>query len=235
MIRRLAKPAAAVLLSMVAVTLTVPPVEFLEAISLSDLLQPGGSLTEGDKTFSNFTFSSTATLPPPAGTSLIVPTPSTIDVTASTGPGGVISLTFPLNMSASTAGTEGAFADVLIGFDVTVTGSSDVISGVTLTATGEPGGASVVALVTGVSDALVVNPPPNSVSAPISGLTTLEVDATANVGVVPDGPTSGEIDDVIFTFPQTTTSSPVPELGSLTLIFGGLGTLLARTLYRRRG
>jgi hypothetical protein len=239
MVRRFARPAT-ILIVMACATLTVPPSDFLEAVTanLADLLVPGATLTEGDKTFSQFNFSPLAA-PGPEGTFVTVPSAAAIDVTASTGPGGVITLAFPLNMSASSlAGASGAaFGNIELSFNVEVAGS-DEITGVTLTSIGDPStgttgtGASVVAL----SGALSVLSPGTDSEA-FLGVPALSVEATAAVVAVGgDEATSAEIDTVTFDFIQTPTgSTPVPEPGSLTLILGGVGILLARSLYGRRG
>jgi hypothetical protein len=70
-------------------------------------------------------------------------------------------------------------------------------------------------------------------TAPIPGLQALTVEATASV-LVEGATEDASVDDVVFTFEQTTPSAPVPEPGSLTLILGGAAMLLARGLARCR-
>jgi hypothetical protein len=127
---------------------------------------------------------------------------------------------------------------------VTVT-SSDRISAVTLLASGSESGPSALAGAdavffdpagtpgSNVGTAFTVDPnvPVTTPIPPLAG-STLGVEASATVSADADTAT---IDEVLFTFTQEEATAPVPEPGSLTLILGGLGVVLARSLYRRRG
>ena len=242
MLRRLAKPAA-VVLAVACVNLATQPAEFLEAVvteNLATLIDPNStvrSLTEGDKTFSNFTFTQNAAV----GT-VTVPTPSSIFVTAATVE-GVITLIVPISISARTdaGASETSIANISFGFDVSVAGS-DAITGVGVNAIGD---GSVGGPGTGASTLVTLNntPPPISITTTGMGSATfasplqaLEVDVTADAVATPrqDNDSMADTDILRFLFPQTETpSAPVPEPASLTLILGGLGMLLARGVYRR--
>ena len=239
MIRRLAK-AATILLAVGSVVFTVPR-DFLEALTanLETLINTDGSLTEGDKTFSNFTFD-TNIATAPSGTTLNLPEATDIDVTVSIGAGGVISIAFPLNMSAITSATAQGpvVGNISFGFDVTAA-DPNVISGITLTTTGDQAvgdspstEASVVAAFTGTGVGALGVGVPDSGSASFPGLPTVRVDTTADVRAGGTGESS-EIDTVTLDIAQTTHAS-VPEPGSLMLLLGGAGMVLARSLSRRR-
>lgn len=240
MIRRLLKPAIT-LMTIGSVIFTVPP-EFLEAVTanLNTLIATDGSITEGDKTFSNFSFTP---LPLGSGTGgvLTLPSAGDITVTASTGADGSVTLSFaPFGLSASGNGDLMGFISGLVsfGFDVMVTGS-DVISAVSVDASVVQSGplatASVDANVSptgGTSLGLITTSGIDTLSVP--DLQAVTVEATA--GVLVDLATEmAAVNDVAFTFDQTTPMAPVPEAGSLTLMLGGAGVLLARRLYKRRG
>jgi hypothetical protein len=248
MIRRLAKPVA-VLLALGCVSVVTQYADYLEAVTanLNTLLDsagtPQGTLTEGDKTFSNFTFSSSQSTGPGATVSL----PNTnVTVTAVTGPGGTVTLSVPLSLSASSTldFAQGVFN---LGFNVTVSGS-DLISAVTVGAMGtETPGPDEARITTNFFDAAgnrvaffiptapnEVSPPDTSERTPIDpNLPFLRLAATGVVNIEDDGAAS--ISNFTFSFEQTSTSSTVPEPGALTLILGGLGMLIARGLYQRRG
>lgn len=239
---RLAK--FAMVLLTLACVLTAPSNE-LEAVTLDAFVNESGtstglSLTVGDKTFSNFSFDTTLATAPD-GTTLNLPEANDIVVTATVGAGGVISLTFPLNMSAITTATAAGivFGNVILGFDVTAA-DPNLITGVTVTATGEAPvaaspftGASIVAEFSDTTILPIVVDAPGAGSTNIPGLTTLGVSTTADV-VAGGTSDSAEIDVLTFQFAQTPRSM-VAEPGSLILVVGGLGMLLTRACQRRRG
>jgi PEP-CTERM motif len=232
-------------LACAVVSFSLAPPKFLEAVSLSDLMAPGATpLVAGDKSFSNFSFGQ---FPEGGAAGLTLPGASTIDVTAAVGPGGLITLSFAgtggnLGLSA----TDDAFGVLSFGFNVTVT-SSDRISAVSLEAVGSEQGASALAAAdavffdpaagTGATIATAFTDFPNvPVTATIPSLlgSTLGVDAAATVSAGPGD--LATVDEVVFSFTQEERpSNNVPEPGSLTLMLGGLGIVLARRLYRRRG
>ena len=223
MIRRLAKPVA-VVVALGCVSVAMQHAEFLEAVTanLASLID-GASLVVGDKTLSGFALETSA---PGAGVTL--PDSHAITVTADVGAGNTVTLTVPLHLAAA-GGAEPASAE--LSFNVAVTGSSDVISGLTVAATGTGTTAGVLAnLVDGDTNiGHVSTPVPGSGSTALSGLTSLGVGATATA--LPNT----SVDEIVFTVQETTpTSSQVPEPGSLTLVIGGVVMLAARTLRRRR-
>jgi hypothetical protein len=243
MIRRLIKPGK-FLLVLACIVFTVPPQSFLEAVTsrnLAALLDGSQTLVEGDKTFSNFSFTAAPLNVSSQGGVLTLPAASDITVTAATGPGGEITLTFPLGLSASVGGGSTDFTGgaVALGFDVTVNTGSDVISAVTIDASVAENGPFAAAgananVFAGATNLGFVNIGGPSDTLAIPGLQSLHVDAVADV-IVEGSQETASVDEVVFTFEQDTPSAPVPEAGSLTLIVAGAGMLLARRLYRRRG
>jgi hypothetical protein len=240
MLRRLAKPAA-VVLAVACVSLATQPAEFIEAVTanLASLIDPNStvrSLTEGDKTFSNFTFDPN----PPVGTAT-VPSASNIFVTATTVE-GMITLIVPIGISARTeiGALEPSIANVSFGFDVSVAGS-DAITGVTVQALGDgsvggPGtGAITLVTLTGLEAPISVTTTGQESAAFPGPLKTLDVDVTADAVATPraNDDSTADTDILRFVFEQTTPAAPVPEPGSLTLLLGGLGILVARGVYRR--
>jgi hypothetical protein len=236
MVRRIAK-SATVLVVLAFGIFTIPSADFLEALTSANLasLIGGGTLIEGDKTFSNFDYTPISLADPVGGLTLLGA--ADITVTAATGPGGLITLSVPLGMSVLLPSGESGFTAGLVSFsfDVSVDGT-DVITGVSIAATGAQSGpladAGASANLTG--GGFIEVPVDGSVdTAALPGLQTLGVAANASV-VAEVGGESASVDEVVFTFEQTTPSAPVPEPGSLTLILGGAAMLLARGLPRRR-
>ena len=241
MVRRLAL-SAIVLVVLAFGILTIPPSDFLEALTanLNTLITMDGTLTEGDKTFSNFSFTPVQVSVSTQGGVLTLPSAANITVTTSTGPGGDIMIAFaPFGLSASVGAGVFDFTAGLVsfGFDVSVTGSSDVISAVSVDASlvqdGPFATAGVGANLLSGATVLGFVSTGGIGTAPVPGLQTLSVDATASV-LVEGATEDASVDEVVFTVEQTTPSAPVPEPGSLTLILGGAVMLLARGLARRR-
>jgi hypothetical protein len=189
--------------------------------TLQDLANTGGSLSIGDKVFSNFDF---------LASGLTSFDPSQIVVTASFS-GGVYYLTWSGNMSLVSGGTE--TADLLLGY--TVTATNGLISEVDQSYTGsaQPSGGAFLAIdetirdingnVVGTShvdgtkltDIAGINPPQS----------TLNVTKDIGFGIVDGGFVT--ISQVSQSFRQ------VPEPGTAAMLIVG-STMLGVAAFRRR-
>jgi len=194
--------------------------------NLQDLATTGGSLTIGDKTFSNFSFFESG---------LTNFDPSQIQVTASVS-NGVYFLTWDGNMSLVSGNGGGATsADLVLKYSVTAVGG--LIDGIDASFTGstQPAGGAFIAIdetakdsngnVVGSthldgqqkSDNFPINPPQS----------TLNVTKDISFGIVNGGFVT--ISEVSQSFHQV-----VPEPETMTMLFTGFSLLGSVVVLRRR-
>jgi hypothetical protein len=193
--------------------------------TLQDLATTNGSLTIGDKTFSNFSFFENG---------LTNFDPSKIQVTASVS-NGVYFLTWDGNMSLVSGSGSSASADLVLKYSVTATGGLIDAIDASYTGSTQPAGGAFLAIdetakdsngnVVGSthldgqqkSDNFPINPPQS----------TLNVTKDISFGIVNGGFVT--ISEVSQSFHQV-----VPEPETMTMLFAGFSLLGSVVVFRRR-
>jgi hypothetical protein len=193
--------------------------------TLQDLATTNGSLTIGDKTFSNFSFFENG---------LTNFDPSKIQVTASVS-NGVYFLTWDGNMSLVGGSGSSASADLVLKYSVTATGGLIDAIDASYTGSTQPAGGAFLAIdetakdsngnVVGSthldgqqkSDNFPINPPQS----------TLNVTKDISFGIVNGGFVT--ISEVSQSFHQV-----VPEPETMTMLFAGFSLLGSVVVFRRR-